>query len=686
MSVQPPIPSDQPDLQRILTQTFGLNTFKPGQQEAIQAALSGERLLLIQPTGWGKSLVYQMIARVLVERSGGRGALTVVFSPLKALMRDQLQRARALGLRAELLNSDQGEEAQPETQKVAHREILERAVRGEVDLLLIAPERMDNGLWLEYQPRLPIRALVIDEAHCISNWGHDFRPEYRQIVSVVRSLPRSVPVVAVTATATPEVEHEILEQMGSGRVMRGPLVRSNLRLHVQQVGSEAERFAWTAHWVSRQAGTGIVYAATQAQTVELAEYLNAQGVSARHYHGGVPSQEREEVEHLLMNNEVRVVVATNALGMGLDKPDLRFVLHAQFPGSPLHYYQEIGRAGRDGQPADVVLLFDPQDAALQRNFIDRSKPQAQHYQRVIDALKTEPERLKALAVRLDLSEKIIKPVLTDLLLQQAISKDQQNYYRLLKRVTLTDLSIEAPYQRRQSELATMLAYAQDQGCRMRFFTQFLGDAETLPCGQCDRCRVVDQMALPSELLAKAREVTQYPLLRILNVEQKQLIYDSGYASDYYGGTHTGELIRQTKYGGGTEFPSELVAQVVQLIRERVPLSSIQAVTFIPPTKSGPRVEKLARQVATQLGLPCLESLSKSRPTLEQKEFKTSAGKRENLKGVFQASGTVSGLNMIVIDDVCDNGITLAEAGRMLKRSGAGSLHAVTIAKTRLSDG
>ena len=669
------------DLHALLRSRFGLNEFKPGQQEAIAAALNGERLLLIQPTGWGKSLVYQMIAQIMREQKGG---LTIVFSPLKALMRDQVMRARQLGLRAELLNSDQGNANDPASQLAVQREILERARAREVDILFIAPERMENDLWNQYLPDLPMVALVVDEAHCISNWGHDFRPEYRRIVNVVRRLRPDVPVVAVTATATAAVEAEILEQLGGGRVMRGPLARQNLRLHVQPIQGDVERFAWVAHWVARLEGTGIVYAATQAQTVELAEFLRSQGISAAHYHGGMKAG-RTEVEQQFMSNEIKVVVATNALGMGVDKPDVRFVIHAQFPGSPLSYYQEIGRAGRDGQAADIVLLFDPTDVDIQKHFIQRSKPRKEAYEQVMQKLEQQAYREKELAAAADLDHQIVKRVLTDLMLRHAVARDADKFYRLIKRVSLDELNVDAPYDRRIEELDTMFRYAEDEGCRMRFFTRFLGDPDGSPCGICDRCQPTSAQEIPQTLLQAARVVAEYPLLRIQNVHDKQLIFASGYASDYYAGTTTGELIRRAKYGGGNEFDPKLVAQVVNLIRQRLPLAEIDLITFIPPTKSGDRVQKFASEVARQLGISLIDSLHKVRLTREQKDFSNREAKKQNIHGAIQVKANVSEQNIILIDDVCDNGITLAEAGKMLKKAGAGTLHAVTIAKTRLSD-
>ena len=679
------------DLQRILHEQFKLPAFKPGQQEAIEAALAGDRLLLIQPTGWGKSLVYQMIAQVLRERhAGAEGSVTIVFSPLRALMRDQVRRAQELGLRAELLNSDQGdktiedEQAARKSELAVQREILERAANGQVDLLLIAPERLENSLWEEYLPKLPIRAVVMDEAHCISNWGHDFRPHYRQIVHVVRALPASVPVVAVTATATAAVEREILEQMGGGKVMRGPLIRTNLRLNVQTIQSEAERFAWVADWVLRLTGTGIVYAATQAQTVELAEYLLEQGVSARAYHAGMKDG-REEIEKLLLTNQVQVVVATNALGMGLDKPDLRYVIHAQFPGSPLNYYQEIGRAGRDGQPAEVILLYNPDDVGLQRLFIQRSRPQAAHYIRVMERLAQQSCKEKELAATLDVSHNVVKRVLTDLALHHAVARNPDKSYRLLKRMDVSDLNIDAAYERRLDDLKVMQQYADSRECRMRFFSRFLGDKDTVPCGQCDRCLARQHRQISPRLLSSARHYTQYPPLRILSVYNKVPIFTDGFASDYYGGTRTGDLIRASKYEGAGDFSDELVAQVTEMIRARFPVTELHAVSFVPPTKSGALVERFESKVAEQLGLPLWPTVEKVRVTREQKEFTTPEAKRKNLQKSFRATREFSSENIILIDDVCDNGITLAETGRVLKRAGVNRLYAATIARTRHSD-
>jgi len=664
------------DLLSILQNNFKLSSFKPGQAEAIQAVLEGERLLLIQPTGWGKSLVYQFIARIK--------GLTVVFSPLRALMRDQVEKARGLGLRAECINSDQGDPDDLDSQRDVHREILKRATANQVDLLFIAPERIENQLWEEFATHLPIKALVVDEAHCISVWGHDFRPDYRRIARVVQLLPKTVPVLAVTATATPTVEKDVLEQIGQGaRVMRGALARPNLALRVVTVGSEAEKYAAIATLVQSFAGTGIVYAATQAQTEALADFLRERGIAAEPYHAG--RKDRETIEQRFMINHLKAVVATNALGMGVDKPDVRFVIHAEMPGSPLHYYQEIGRAGRDGLPANIVLVHKEEDIEIQRHFIDLSKPREEHYTRVINALQKQPSRQRELAAECDLSENVIKRVLTDLLLDRAVARDSDRYYRPIKSVSVGGLNIDESYNRRLEELEVIRSYAAQTGCRMRFFTRFLGDPDAGPCGRCDRCVTTPPVQPTEDVLQAAREFTEYPKLGLKNVQGKVPIYASGFAVDYYGGTRVGSLIKHSKYNQGGPFPEELVDAVVRLVQARLSPASVHAVTFVPPTESGPLVEHFARRVAAKLNKPLVSTLGKTRPTQAQKGFGSREAKKQNMNNAFSAIAQVSGKNMLVLDDVCDTGVSLVEAGRVLKKAGAGTLHAVVIAKTRLSD-
>src|SRR3954454_11147878 len=318
--------------------------WRPGQREAVEDLVVGRRrVLCVQRTGWGKSAVY-FIATALLRRAGD--GPTVLVSPLLALMRNQIDAARRLGLRAETVNSTNRDDW------AAVRDLLERDA---VDLLLISPERLNNAQFRSQMLPLFVERvglLVVDEAHCVSDWGHDFRPDYRRIRDVLAALPAGVPVLCTTATANDRVVADVAEQLAVGaaegalKTYRGPLARSSLRLEVVELPSPAERLAWLARWLPELPGSGIVYTLTKRDSELVAEWLRQRGIAAEAYSGEVETERRIAVEERLLRNDLKAVVATSALGMGYDKPDLGFVVHYQAPGSVVAYYQQVGRAGR----------------------------------------------------------------------------------------------------------------------------------------------------------------------------------------------------------------------------------------------------------------------------------------------------------------------------------------------------
>jgi ATP-dependent DNA helicase RecQ len=656
------------NLKAILQTRFGFSEFREGQEAAIRAALEGKRVLLIQPTGWGKSLVYQMIAAM-------RG-LTLVFSPLRALMRDQVRQAtERFGLRADTVNSDMDEESQ--------RTVLERATQGALDLLYIAPERLQNTLWQEFQTRLPIRAVVIDEAHCISVWGHDFRPEYRRIVSLVRLLPPEVPVVAVTATATRRVEQDVREQIGEPfHVLRGSLMRPNLRLRVVRTASEAEKLAWLAHLLNHLPGSGLIYTATRHSSELVAAFLQAQGYPVRYYHAGL-SDERVELEAQLQHNALKALACTNALGMGLDKPDLRFVIHYEVPASPIHYYQEIGRAGRDGVESYCILLAHPDDIETQRSMICSSRPDRQAHLRIYSLLQTQPMRERELLLATGLPQHATRAILYDLQDQGLITRDAQRYYRALSRQAPNLDHYDALLQAKLDELQAIVDYWTGTDCRMRYLCQFLGDTQATACGQCDTCTGVQLEPPPPALRQAVGRFHFHPPLNIDAQYQKEPIYAAGIALSFYGGTPAGEAIHACKYGASPQpFPDWLVGQSASLIQQRFAGEPLDGITPIPSTVSGSLVEDFAKRLAARLSIPFVPALRKVRQTQPQKEFSNSVQKAENIKGAFECAAPVQGKTLLIVDDVYDSGATLKEAGRILKRAGAGRLYAFCITRTR----
>jgi len=376
----------------------GLNdanaSFYDGQWEAIDTLVNRRgRLLLVQRTGWGKSVVY-LIATKLLRRKHSERGLALLISPLLSLMRNQLEMAGRLGLRAATIHSGNTEEWSAVKAALAN---------DNVDLLLVSPERLANA---EFQnailPSIASRVLlfIVDEAHCISDWGHDFRPDYRRITRVIQLLPHNVPLLATTATANDRVVEDVRGQLGSDvQVMRGSLARRTLQLQNVILPSQAERLAWLAQYLPQLPGSGIIYTLTVADAERVARWLQQRGLNVQAYHADLDNDMREALEKQLLNNEVKALVATVALGMGFDKPDLGFVVHFQRPASVVHYYQQIGRAGRGIDNAIIVLLGGEEDDEIADYFIRTAFPPQQYTDMVLNALRRAPNGLSRIELQ-----------------------------------------------------------------------------------------------------------------------------------------------------------------------------------------------------------------------------------------------------------------------------------------------
>ena len=344
----------------VLQKTFRLPKFYDEQWQAIEKILRGEKVLLIEKTGFGKSLCFQFPASVF-------DGTTVIFSPLIALMRDQVKKLTSLGISAKCINSEQTPEQ--------NSQIINEAKQGKVKILYIAPERQENNEWIEATQQMNLSMVVIDEAHCISEWGHDFRPAFKRIINLVKLLPKNLPVLATTATATKRVEQDIVQQIGKNiSTIRGNLMRENFRLFVVKVNSEDEKLLWLGENIPHLEGSGVLYTGTRVDTEIYSKWFEFLGISSTGYNAGLDAESRIAIENGLMNNEWKCIISTNALGMGIDKPDIRFIIHTQIPQSPIHYYQEIGRAGRDGRPATIILFYNLEDRKLPESFIEGGKP------------------------------------------------------------------------------------------------------------------------------------------------------------------------------------------------------------------------------------------------------------------------------------------------------------------------
>jgi ATP-dependent DNA helicase RecQ len=478
----PPIPAE---VRRSLRETFGLKELREGQQEVIARVLEGQDTLAIMPTGAGKSLCYQLPALHL-------DGPTLVVSPLISLMKDQAEKLEEAGVAAEQLNS-----ALPRRRQGAS---MERIAESQSEVVFATPERLSDPQFIATMNTQKIALLVVDEAHCISQWGHDFRPAYLEIGHAAQLLGRP-PILALTATATPAVVDDIRDKLGRARmhVVNTGIYRSNLRLQVVQATNEDEKLDRLLQALGRATGCGIVYTATVKACNELHERLRSVGESVTVYHGRLSAAEREQNQDRFMRGHARVMVATNAFGMGIDKPDIRFVVHWQMPGSPEAYYQEAGRAGRDGEVADCLLVFYRKDRQVQQFFLARRYPTVDELRLVLDLLEhaQQPMSSNQIDERLPaLTGKRVAVALNLLREGGFVACGRARQWRRRRERTADRRALEGlarayedKAERDHEALERMVFYAQTGFCRWRVLLEYFD--EPLPfaqrCGHCDNC-------------------------------------------------------------------------------------------------------------------------------------------------------------------------------------------------------
>ena len=665
---------ERTEAEKLLLQRFGLASFHEEQWVAIQKIMHGERVLLIGKTGFGKSLCFQFPA-LLFE------GITVIFSPLIALMRDQVKKLNDLGIAAYCINSEQSKEE--------NTSIIRMARNGGIKLLYIAPERQDDSMWINATRNLKLAMIVVDEAHCISAWGHDFRPAFRRIIDLVRLLPLGLPVLATTATATRKVEEDIANQLGGNiSVIRGDLTRTNLRLYVINVSSEEEKLAWLGMNLLKIPGSGIIYTGTRASTELYSRWLKFLNISCSGYNAGLDTESRLIIEAGLMSDKWKCIVSTNALGMGIDKPDIRFIIHTQIPQSPVHYYQEIGRAGRDGKPAWIILFYSPEDCDLPVSFIEGSRPSVLKYLKVIEAIKQEPlaERDLLRKTNIKLTQlRIIKADLAEQNILRDISVGGRRMSTYIPGAPLLDTSaFELLKSAKLADLKHMVGYTKTKGSRMKYLCDYLGD-DTLNMhfNNCDNTGLKKQsVVLDDEICIRIAQYhgESFPELVVESGKSKLI---NGVASSFYGISNTGSTIHKCKYEGHEDFPDFLVRQTQMAFYEKLGHLDFDLIMYVPPTKSGCLVKNFAISISEALRIPVSHDLKKSRITSEQKVFENSFLKADNVKDAFLYCGLLdlAGKSVLLIDDIFDSGATIKEIGRYLTTFGVAMVAPLVIAKT-----
>ncbi|WP_297970377.1 RecQ family ATP-dependent DNA helicase [uncultured Capnocytophaga sp.] len=659
--------------EQLLQEIFHIEKFYDRQWETIEKLLKGEKVLLIEKTGFGKSLCFQFPAVIFQ-------GMTVVFSPLLSLMRDQIKKLNSLGIVAKSVNSEQTPEE--------NDQVIEEAKQGKIKILYIAPERQENQGWIEATDSMNLSMIVIDEAHCISVWGHDFRPAFKRIINLVKLLPKDFPILATTATATRRVEQDIAKQIGEGiTVVRGNLMRENLKLFVVLVNSEDEKLIWLGKNLYRLPQTGILYTGTRVDTEIYTKWFEFLGISAIAYNAGLDPETRIAIENGLMNNQWKCVISTNALGMGIDKPDIRFIIHTQIPQSPIHYYQEIGRAGRDGQPSYIILFYNPADKDLPMSFIEGARPSLKKYEKVIQATQLELLGERELAKYTNLKQTQIRVIKADLIEQGIIREvmlgKNKKYEYIPGAPPLQTETFEALRQEKLKELESMIGYVYTDMPRMKYLCDYLGDEVPHQFTNCDNTgQGKIKVNITPEWIEKLKSFREDYFPELV-VEKRGSHMVNGVAASYYGVSSVGEAIHRSKYEQGGDFPDFLVSLAVKAFYRKFSEESFDWVLYVPPTKSGDLVKNFATKVAQIIGVPISHHLKKIRVTEEQKVFENGYSKTANVHDAFAYTypEEIEGKQILLIDDVFDSGATIKEIGKLLTSLGAVKIAPLVIAKT-----
>lgn len=678
-------------------------SFRDGQWESIEQLLQRNRVLVVQRTGWGKSMVYFLATRLLREQGAGP---TFLVSPLLSLMRNQLENAQRIGIKARTINCTNNEEWE---------QIEQELTSNQVDILLISPERLAHD---EFRQKVlsniasNIGLFVIDEAHCISDWGHDFRPDYRRIVRVLQAMPPNVPVLATTATANNRVVEDVKSQLGQSIVLqRGSLVRKSLKLQNINMPNPAARMAWLAHMVPTLPGSGIVYTLTQFDAERVAEWLRMNEIAASAYHADISDEIvgkslKEKLEQQLLHNEIKVLVATVALGMGFDKPDIGFVIHFQRPASVVHYYQQIGRAGRAVDEAFCILLCGDEDDHIADYFIRNGFPPQQHISEILRILDESADGLTILEMQRLLNlrktqiEKTIKFLSVEFPSPVVKIDSKWKVTAHAASYQVDQAYVDAITGMRRVEQQQMRDYTEHTGCLMAFLQAALDDPAPTACGKCRNCNPsllldesydTDLANRAQQFLRKryqlitprkqwpAKDMFQYSPLGAFRISVS-LQAEEGRALSFWRDSSWGQLVAQGKYQVN-RFDDELVTACVEMIQTWAPNPAPQWITCIPSLNHPELVPDFATRLAVALGLPFVSCIKKIRDNKQQKCMENSYQQVKNLDGVFTIPlESVDNRPCLLVDDMIDSGWTFTVASALLRQAGCSAVYPMALAK------
>jgi len=665
-------------------------TFRDGQEEAIRHIVEGRgRLLVVQKTGWGKSFVYFIATKLLRDEGNGPALL---ISPLLALMRNQIAAAERMGVHAATINSDNQD---------TWAEIERKLARNEIDILLISPERLANerfrtGALADIATHISL--LVIDEAHCISDWGHDFRPHYRLLERTVRTLPPNLRLLATTATANNRVLEDLAAVLGPNlEVSRGDLNRPSLSLQTIRLPSQAERLSWLAEQLATIKGNGIIYTLTVRDANQVAEWLKTRGFNVEAYTGETGAL-REKLEQDLLHNRVKALVSTTALGMGYDKPDLAFVIHYQTPGSVVAYYQQVGRAGRALDSAYGVLLSGEEERDINDWFIGTAFPTREEVAEVLKVLEKNSDGLSIpeLLGRVNLSQGRVDKTMALLSLESPAPIAKQGSKWQLTAANLSDAfwkRAERLTALRRDENQQMQQYVSlPFGEHMSFLVKALdGDVSAIGSPVLPELPAEANAALTREAIAFLRRTSlpihpraQWPAggmpqYAVRGTIPANLRSKPGKALCVWGDAGWGGLVRQGKYRDG-HFSDDLVAACVGMVKEWNPRPEPTWVTCVPSRRHPNLVPDFAQRLATALGLPFHPVLKKQDDRPEQKTMANSVQQARNIDGSLVLGGEpIPRGPVLLIDDMVDSRWTLTVSVWLLRKNGSGEVWPLALA-------
>ena len=674
--------------------------FREGQWEAINDLVNNrKRLIVVQRTGWGKSSVYFISAKIFRERGNGP---TLIVSPLLALMRNQLINANRLGLNAATINSTNSDDWD---------NIISEVLSDKVDVLFISPERLANedfvtDVLMNIANRISM--LVVDEVHCISDWGHDFRPDYRRLTNILIQLPKNLPVIGTTATANNRVIDDIRNLLGNFTIQRGPLTRSSLTLATLKASSKTARLTWLAQNLNEIKGTGIIYTMTTRDAEQVAEWLQVNGINAKAYYANVKADGfdnsntyRVYLEDLLEQNKLKALVSTSALGMGYDKPDIGFVIHYQAPSSVVTYYQQVGRAGRQINNALGLLMSGMEDSAIVEYFRNSAFPKPESVQVILNALsQNDGLTTYQLQRELNLSAGKFSSALKFLSVENPspVLKVGSNWYRSTVDYVLDSDKISRLSVQREVEWREMQSYISHKGCLMEFLANSLNDPNPRRCGKCQNCRnaeVVSSMVdikighfaqryirnssfpLNCKRLIPKDALTSYGLTGTI---PSGLRPQTGRILSRWNDPGWGQIVAEDKSAG--HFCDELVDAVKEMLHRWDPDPFPKWITSIPSLRRPNLVRDFCDRLSRKLDIPYIQLIRKSKDNLPQKEQQNGYHQCKNLDGAFVVEGDPPNVPGLLLDDVVNSGWSLTIGSALLLRQGSGPILPVALTSLR----